>query len=514
MKGKLRGVVILLLSLSVISSTVVLINYDQKYRAGYLLDKPVPGIVKGTAKMVDTEAYFTKHELQQSSIKLDLVCNNSANLEISLGYKSPNEPLMKANHLIKEKMIWSKNHNSLDRSVSDKRDRLTMDSNLSTFGFTNEEYVKADERIYYLRIIDISGGPYGYEKNITTEINGTFYETPEYIPNIHYIEEFRLSFDNLIFETMLYPFFDGSTEIIIPIRGVNHELALEDAATEYEIKGKGTSSFSTTTPGTGSSSMWAVIFGTSNFKYVLSDKLDYPPIECRSFILGCVRSSAPDEYKAGILDYGWCVTYCMDGNSTQTDDNNLENMLTYADSQLGLTGKLIVFANSHGIKWGGNHYTMTGTSHNILGLWWTNVVKLSEYENLIDDITSESTKVLLWIAACKGYGLDSFASGDHNECLESWSFREKHYMNVYGDSYSNYCWGHDVISGGTVVVPKDEMAFFFSVAYEGTCQVTVTDIGPDIKDWYDDKYDSEDEESVMYIQSTWGTYTFYINWGY
>jgi len=517
MERKWNKVVIVFLSTVVISSTVILINYDQQNETSYLLDGQIPGIVKGTAKMVDTENYFTKYALQQSSINLDLMCNNSANLEISLGYKSPAEPLAEANYPLKEKLIWSNSLNLLKNSDSIDSGRIIVNSDLATFGFTTEEYIKADERIFYLRINDVSGGPFGYETNITTEINGSLYELPEFIPHIHYLKEFKLVFDKLIFETMLYPFFDGSAEIIIPIRGVNHELVIEDQATYLEIYGMSLNSYSTTTPPIGSNSLWAVVFGTSNYQYIGSEDLHYPPVECRSFILGCAKTTAPDEFKVGILDYGWRVAYCMDGDSdqtdiatcTQTDDGYLESMFDFADSKLGLTGKLIVYVYSHGILWN-EHYTMTGTSHNVLGLWWTNVVKLSEYQDKIDDITSDGTHVFLWIAACNGNGLDEFSSSDHNYCLESWSYRPKHYGNYFEPStpYTSFVWKHGTASGGLDCYC--EQAFFFKFAYQGACEYTVTEIGPLAKSYYDSKFDA-----TMYIQSTWSSnYYFYINWGY
>ncbi|HUT80201.1 MAG TPA: hypothetical protein VMZ29_03285 [Candidatus Bathyarchaeia archaeon] len=416
MERKWNKVVIVFLAIVLISSTVILVNYNQQNRTRYLLDKQIPGIVKGTAKMVDTEAYFTKYTLQQSSIKLDLVCNNSANLRISLGYKSSTEPLAEANYPLKEKLIWSNSLNTIRSSANEVSGRIIIDSDLDAFGFTTDEYIKADERIFYLRINDISGGPYGYETTITTEINGSLFELPEFIPHIHYINEFKLVFDELIFETLLYPFFDGSNEIIIPIRGVNHELVFEDSKIENEILGVKHTSYSTTTPTIGASNMWTIVFGTGNYLWQsASDDLLYPPMECRSFILGCARTILPEEFEPGIMDYGWRVAYCMDGNSSQTDintcdqtdDDCLEAMFDYVNGKLGLTGKLIVFVAGHGRSPYGNHITITGETR-CWGLYYSNVIKLNEYESKIDAITSDGTHILLWISACHGDGLNTF----------------------------------------------------------------------------------------------------------
>jgi hypothetical protein len=525
MKRNMRIAIIVTISGIIITSMVFFMKYDpfNNFNTGYLLDKKVPGIVKGTTRMVDTEAYFTKYDLQESSVRLDFVCNNSNNLRIAIGYKSPTSALMLADYPTKEKVIWSGEDNfpessSYYKSENEELSRITKEWDLLSIGFTAEEYVKADERIWYLRINEISSGTYGYEKNVTKVINGTEYLIPEFIPNIHFVEEFKLVFNQLIFETMLYPFFDGSKEIIIPIRGVSHELAIEDSKTDQEIRGMNINSWSTTTPSTGAGNMWAVVFGTSNYVYVLSTKLDYPPMECRCFILGSERSDCPNAFKVGIMDYGWRVAYCMDGNSTQTDiatctstdDGYFESMLDFADGQLGFTGKLIVVVGCHGLNWFGYHITMTGTSHLILLLFWTNVVFLAEYQNKINDITSDGTHVLLFVGACHGNGLDDFSSDDHNNNLESWSFRETHRSKYWVGpcTYETFTWIHD--EGD----PECEMAFFFYAAYEGTCEVTVSEVGDDIQPWYNGEFDSDQENCEMYIQREWGTHLFYVNWGY
>ncbi|MBN1329347.1 MAG: hypothetical protein JXA54_07730 [Candidatus Heimdallarchaeota archaeon] len=514
-------IVLVFLITSVIASTVVIINYDQLNETSYLLDEQIPGIVKGTAKMVDTETYFTKHTLQQSSIKLDLVCNNSANLEIALGYKASSEPLAIAALPLKEKVIWEGSVDSAKSVENENPGRLLIEKDLSSFGFTTEVYVKANERIFYLRINDISGGPYGYETIIPTEINGSVYELPEYIPNICHLNKFKLIFDDLIFETMLYPFFDGSTEIVIPIRGVSHELAIENQNTYYKIYGKDVrGSYSATTPPIGSNSLWAIVFGTSNYDSIWFHKLDYPPMECRSFILGCARTILPDEFEPGIMDYGWRVAYCMDGNTSQTDiatctktdDGYLESMFDFANGKLGLAGKLIVFVSSHGLKVGtGDHMTITGNSNLIWG--WTNAVHCDEYEDKVDTITNDGTHILLWISACHGDGLNDFSSSDHNYCLESWSFKPVHEgvpstRRATDGTYNSFCWLFN--GSGGVLYPNSECAFFFYYAAQGACEYTVTEIGPIAKYFYDCEYDS-----TMYIQSTWSAnYYFYINWGY
>ncbi|MEA2070156.1 MAG: hypothetical protein U9O98_02605 [Asgard group archaeon] len=75
--------------------------------SGYLLEKRVPSIVEGTTKMVDTDRYFTDHSLESSFLRLDLVCNNSDNLHIAVGYKRPSEALCVALNPLKEITLWS-----------------------------------------------------------------------------------------------------------------------------------------------------------------------------------------------------------------------------------------------------------------------------------------------------------------------------------------------------------------------------------------------------------------------
>ncbi|MHA1502240.1 MAG: hypothetical protein ACTSSB_10365 [Candidatus Heimdallarchaeota archaeon] len=485
MNKKIPLVVIVFLGAIIASSTCLLLFSNNILQSNYLLDKEVPGIVKGTSLMVDTERYFTKYEPVESKARLDLICNNSNNLQISIGYKLPTEALAKADDPIKERMIWNCRDVSPKQSIDYKfetesivsdSNRITKEWDLTSLGFNLDEYVKSDERIWFLRIRDISGGPYGYEVNTSIDVNGTIYEVPEYIPHRHIIEEFKLVFDNLIFETH------------------------EDEKTAYEVKGRiSNNSYTTTQTGTYGNNMWAVVFGTSEYNYIFSSDLLYPPMECRSFILGCAWSGSPGAFKVGIIDYGWRAVYCMDGNSaqtdiattTQTDDNFLEDMLNFADSNLGSTGKLVVFVAGHGKKPFGKHISMTGKSHLVFFIW-SNVVKLSEYEDEIYDITADGTHVLLWISACNGNGLDSFSSSEHHNNLESWSFRPKHEGNPSngklrdgGSTYQYFCW---LYGDYPSFHAASECAYFFLGAAEGPCEVTVTELGPTIKTNYDWSY--------------------------
>jgi hypothetical protein len=57
---------------------------------------------------------------------------------------------------------------------------------------------------------------------------------------------------------------------------------------------------------------------------------------------------------------------------------------------------------------------------------------------------------------------------------------------------------------------QSEPAFFFYYAAIGTCEYTVTKIGPMAQTKYNQLYYPD----TMYIQSTWGSHYFYVNWGY
>ncbi|MGC9778719.1 MAG: hypothetical protein HZR80_05710 [Candidatus Heimdallarchaeota archaeon] len=187
-------------------------------------------------------------------------------------------------------------------------------------------------------------------------------------------------------------------------------------------------------------------------------------------------------------------------------------MFDFADDQLGLTGKLIVFTFGHEWSVGGNHITICGNSR-LSVFFWINVVRLSEYEDMIDDITTDGTHVLLWIGASFGDGLDEFSSEDHNYKLESWSYQPRLIgVPAFGysleETYSDFVWNYYL---QIEIYPTSGPAFLFYDAYLGSCIKTVTETGEEYQTFYNNEHDDTD----MYIQSTWPTYYyFYINWRY
>ncbi|NPE09107.1 MAG: hypothetical protein GNW80_12555 [Asgard group archaeon] len=94
-------------SILIISSILLLVFAGLVAPRNYMLDIRIPGIVEGTARMVDTEAYFTKNELTTATVDMKIICNNTDNLEVSIGYKSPTENLMDASSPDKEVNVWS-----------------------------------------------------------------------------------------------------------------------------------------------------------------------------------------------------------------------------------------------------------------------------------------------------------------------------------------------------------------------------------------------------------------------
>ena len=344
-KGKqILGIATIIIVTSAIG-TLVFSGVTKLESQDYVSNIRVPGIVEGTAQMIDTQTYFTKKAVSSAKATIDLSCNDSNYIEMAIGYKEATKSLMNVQNPVKEIEIWSEGNKfqtrSVDRSTSNNEIKAEWD--LLSIGFTETEYIKADERIWYLKISDIRTGPFGYERNITIEENGELITGPEFVPNMNYIEAFQVTFNGLTFETMLHPFFDGSKEVVIPIRGVNHELTKESFETLYRNdERKGT--WTTTIPSGSDNNKWAIVFGTSNYDTMLVQQyLPYPPMECRGFIQGITMSGAPSEFDAGILDYGWRVAYCMDGSSSQTDmatttktdDNHLEKMFEKIDDWQG-----------------------------------------------------------------------------------------------------------------------------------------------------------------------------------
>ena len=522
-KGKqILGIVAIIVVISAIGTLTfsVILNLETQ---NYVSTKRIPGIVEGTAQMIDTQSYFTKHTIASAKTTIELHCNDSNYIQMKIGYKEATNSLMNAQNPIKEVEIWSGGNKFSSKSIdfSTSRNEIKTEWNLFEIGFTESDYVKADERIWYLKIADTRTGPFGYERNITIEENGEVIILPDFEPNVNYIKKFQLTFNDLGFETLLYPFFDGSKEVIIPIRGVNHELTKESFYRFYpstEMKNE----WSTSQPYGSSNNRWAIVFGTFEYDSIWFNNLYYTPMECRAFIQGVEKAGAPSEFDAGLLDYGWRVAYCMDGSTQQTDmattsetdESYLKQMFNAVDSVQGSSSCCVVFVAGHGYSYYGNHLTITGNSA-CLGLGWINVMRLSDYEEKVEALTDDGTHVLMWICACHGNGLNEFMGADSHNRLECWSYQPEHAIDpamgevshIPTDTYEDFCWLFDEVLG--YIEGRSEAAIFFLGAAEGINVVSVSAVGPDMKDFYDGLVG----DNTMYIQKTWGTYSFYINFG-
>ncbi|MBK5113328.1 MAG: hypothetical protein KGD59_02450 [Candidatus Heimdallarchaeota archaeon] len=504
----------------IMSSILLLVFAGLVAPRNYLLDIRIPGIVEGTAKAIDTESYFTKNELITATVEMKIICNNTDNLEVSIGYKSPTEELMDASSPDKEISVWlggdnfpAENYMQLTTN-SFSNGELVGEWDLLDIGFDKTEYVKADERIWFLKIQDTSGGPYGYERNITEEINGTLVTLPDYVPNMNYIEHFGISFNGLIFQTLLHPYFDGSCDIVVPIRGVDHELVpVEDGNTQEQLAQiKGTWSSTTTTQG--SIARWAVVFATED--YIWHSDAQWMAWGGNLFVFG-EHSNSVERHPDGIYDHGYSVMYCSDGSEStlptktcsQTDESYLKQMLSQADTVCDSNDRLIVFVHCHGQRsWIGRHMTVTGSTRYYFPYTFTNVMHRDDYFDYIESITDDGTHVFLWIDACHGDGMDNWPSDKHHDKLEVWSYVKYAYQMAWSESspydtwdYAYWQYTHDL--------HKDcEAEMFFTNVESGSDDVT--DEGDDIEYWFDNTLHPGSDDDMRTITYWPSSYHFYV----
>ncbi|HUU78869.1 MAG TPA: hypothetical protein VMX55_11025 [candidate division Zixibacteria bacterium] len=531
-KGKqILGIVTIIVVISAIG-TLVFSGVTKLEPQDYVSTIRVPGIVEGTAQMIDTQSYFTKNKLVKAYTEINLVCNDSNYMEIAIGYKDPKYDLTDARIPSKELTLWS-NGNKYPLESQDKgstTSNINVEWNLLTMGFSATEYIKADERIWYLKIKDNRMGPFGYEKNITMEYEGNLFTVPDFVPNMNYLDTFELRFNDIVFKTLFHPFFDGSTEVVVPIRGVQHELVNFDGQVTNEILGDyGLNSWSTTT-GEYGNTLWCIVFATQVYDMGWDDDLPdirWAVLAARTFIKG--TDGRFSRHPVGLVDYGWNVAYCMDGDNfdstdmktvSKTDESYLKSMLDYADGKLGQLGRLIVYVHGHGHRYDiitGPHVTLT-TNSRYRVIWWSNVMTRDNYYTYIDKITDGGTHVFLWVDCCNGYGLESWPSGRHNYCLEVWCYQKYSYAQGPSDNpnpppatftYDTWDFYH---SGWPRSLDKDsEGERFFSGAEEGSCVETITHLGEEIVDWFNNHLHLGD--STMIQTTYWGNHVFYIDWG-
>ncbi|NHJ48133.1 MAG: hypothetical protein FK733_10125 [Asgard group archaeon] len=452
MKRNLNIISIIILTIVVSSSFSLLLinNSNTSINLGdYFIQKEVSGIVEGTTQMFDTFAYLQDNPLEKFSTVVQINSQLRDKMSISIGYKSINYDLLsipsskgeiEARRDCKEIELWSGSDSFPGHSksllISDTTEKshdygINMEWNLLGIGFTNEDYVKADERIWYLKIQGKNDIVQGIEEVETIILeNGTVITYNEFIPYENSIKKFELHINDLIFETQFYPYFDGTTDIIIPIRAVNHELKEMKEVLNDNYSNKKAWYDQTTIPGYNlNKDKWCVVFATCKFKYW--NDMQFPGAEGSGFILGSEArdySYSIDSWQyLGVIDYGWSVIYCMDQYTgvdhpldtvTYTYDSYFNGMITEANSKVGSGDELMVLVLGHGGNDGGKHYTPTYQTK----YTWHYVIKRDEYRSYMDDITNDGTYVFLHISACNGNGFSSWDATYHNNRLAIWTY--------------------------------------------------------------------------------------------
>lgn len=431
---KNRGRIIFLII--VICGPFLFFNKETNYK--------IPGIVRGTAKIVQTDYYLGNGKLTTAKAKVKLITNNTQQLEISIGYKPPSDPLMVVNNPIKETVLWlghdlfchsSENVNLFENyeervSIKNNSNSITREWDLFSLGFDSEDYVKADERIWYLRIL-FSGNAINEDQMI--------------------LDTFELTFNELRFTTLLHPYFDGTKPVIIPIRGVNHELRTYDVTSKTANNEKPMNAKDTTGTLPGSNpNAWCAVFATSKYD---SDDDDKPMMddEAAAFIYG---SSDPD-LPNGMYYFGWNIAYCMDGDTifatvSKTKPRHFRNLLDYVDGQLGPNDKCIIFVDTHGIVHDGEYYFVVGNS--FYTYWfdkWYNVIDWSEIHDwtirICKDDTNDNTYVFFWALPCHSWNLGVYFEwqNEDNNHLQIWTFKPQSLIEAEGKFGDDLHWYYE-----------------------------------------------------------------------
>jgi len=165
----------------------VLNNNEQEFN--YFLNDEIPNIVEGTAKIFDTESYFERNNIENYYAKANIISNNITNLEISIGFKPTDYGLLEVpdtfdGETTKEITLWERRNNyptnsiNLSTTIDDTTsldEEINIQWDLKSLGFNADEYVKADERIWYLRINRLDDNSIGeYIEHTITEDDETF----------------------------------------------------------------------------------------------------------------------------------------------------------------------------------------------------------------------------------------------------------------------------------------------------------------------------------------------------
>ncbi len=502
------------------------------YGNSYFIDTEIPNLVEGTAKIFDTSTYFERNSLENCYATIHIISNNLSNLKISIGYKSTDVNLLTVPYVIdgitaKEIVLWKRQNNhpttslnlSSTQSSSSLNEEINIKYDLKALGFTTDEYVKADERIWYLRINRIDNNSIGeYIEQIVTE-NGETYTEVDYKPYINYLASFEIQFDNLVFSTLLHPFFDGTSEVIVPIRGVNHELqVLPEQTKQTQLKSLSTNSWEENESHSGPKARWAVVWGCScddvDPDEIAVSPVGWVPVESCAFILGCWHgiTSLDDWQYCGVYDYGWNVAYCMDSffyihplkTCTIVTDEYFESMMEFVDNKLGANDELIVFTHSHGFDHKDEHYTVTDEG------WYQNWLRryrdliscdshydCASYYDEIGDITDDDTYVFLYAKACQTskedpdieVGIDTFPSDKENDHLLTWSCKYYAMWGGYFNDYIDFYWFDGITEDFR------PLSFLFYYSYDGDNLNTISDL-------------IADDDGCFFPKEYWNNYPF------
>ncbi|MGC9780582.1 MAG: hypothetical protein HZR80_15165 [Candidatus Heimdallarchaeota archaeon] len=504
------------------------LSYPQPDEYKYLKKKEIRGIVEGDALIFDHKVFFAQQDLESCSAIVDVVCNNKTNLEISIGYKSSafelleipkNDSGLIPDNQYKEVVLWSTENLFPASSVDLTNDTYMQNTtqlrsihnswNITAIGFSKEDYVNAEERIWFLRV------------SSKESTNGSLNLTDTNDTRINYLKSFQLHYDNLIFESLFHPFFDSSCEIVIPIRGVHHEI--KRSSDEEQTVSKATTKEYYETPGYDfpGSNRWAVVFATSMYdKSSLEDCPDQA-LAASALILGISNKyigsiSVPVEWQYyGLVDYGWHVIYCIDYSGlytplstvAETKKEYFMDMMDEVNTNVGSGDELFVYVFGHG-RDGSEHKTYTTIARPIFP---NRFIKLDDYKTTVSDITDDGTYVFLWVKACYGYGFDDWDQSEHNNRLMICYYQEISAVKLESAaSYDSFAWPMPARGYFDTRLCDINWCDYQELLYRSNLGDDISEMKDDIKKAYDNWYylRTGANDSEIFFSKYWGSYQF------
>ncbi len=494
----------------------------------YLKKKEIRGIVEGDALIFDTKVFFAEQDLENCSAIVDVVCDNKTNLEITIGYKSSafelleipkNDSVELPDNQYKEVVLWSTENLFPASSVQLTNDTYVQNTtklrsihnswNITAIGFSKEDYVNAEERIWFLRV------------SSKESTNGSLNLTDTNDTRINYLKSFQLHYDDLVFESLFHPFFDSSCEIVIPIRGVHHEIKRNSG--EEQTVSKATTKEYYETPGYDfpGSNRWAVVFATSMYDKSSLDDFPDQALAASALILGIsnkyIRSiSNPIEWQYyGLVDYGWHVIYCIDDSGLEkiplstvieTKKEYFMDMMEEVNTNVGACDELFVYVFGHG-RDGSEHKTYTTIARPIFP---NRFIKLDDYKTTVSDITDDGTYVFLWIKAC--YGFDDWDQSEHNNRLMICHYQDigAYRLDESIASYDTFSWPMPADGYFDTRLCSINWCDYQELLYRSNLGDDISEMKDDIKKAYENWYylHNGDNDSEIFFSNYWGSYQF------